>query len=297
MVEHPFDIAPGTGDGAGETADDPPRATATPRPRDGREAHRSERDVRLLASSSSGRDPPARPRRCPRSRSTCRPPPGWDRIEIRPGMADRRSIDSRSDRPLKDDQVLTAAWTQTQESRVPRERPQRKLDLNIPPQLPGSEAPRIVLPTDRAAVRRGDRPHLSGAAAPAGRAQGAAGARRKAVHAGRLPAPGRRQQPDAPPGGLGRRGGQGRPDPGEDLPQPRSSVPGGPVEQQQHGRRPGRCHRPADHHGRQNEARGGRRPDEPGQRGPGPEEAPAATWPRRCATPISPCWSTSRPWS
>jgi cobalt-zinc-cadmium efflux system outer membrane protein len=58
---------------------------------------------------------------------------------------------------MKDDRVLlAAAWTETQAAPITPavgDR-QRKLDLNIPPQLPGSEAPRIVLPTERAAVDR-----------------------------------------------------------------------------------------------------------------------------------------------
>jgi cobalt-zinc-cadmium efflux system outer membrane protein len=52
--------------------------------------------------------------------------------------------------------VLAAAWTEAQEPSAlpPVGAGQRKLDLNIPPQLPGSEAPRIVLPTERTAVDR-----------------------------------------------------------------------------------------------------------------------------------------------
>ena len=62
---------------------------------------------------------------------------------------------------LKDKDVQTVAWTGPQlgpnsrEAMQPRDLAnQKRLDLNIPPELPGSEAPRITIPSDRAA---GDR--------------------------------------------------------------------------------------------------------------------------------------------
>ncbi len=59
---------------------------------------------------------------------------------------DRRAL------PLKDDQVLAAAWTQP----APGDPGgmQRKLDLEISQRVPGSEAPRVVLPRDPDAADR-----------------------------------------------------------------------------------------------------------------------------------------------
>jgi cobalt-zinc-cadmium efflux system outer membrane protein len=54
--------------------------------------------------------------------------------------------------PPKDDRVLAAAWTQPAPG-APRVG-QPRLDLEISPRLPGSEAPRIVLPREAAAVER-----------------------------------------------------------------------------------------------------------------------------------------------
>jgi cobalt-zinc-cadmium efflux system outer membrane protein len=62
---------------------------------------------------------------------------------------------ARRDEPLKDDAVQTAAWTESQTGPSDPEVPQRKkLDVHIPPQVPGSEAPLIVLPKDRAEMDR-----------------------------------------------------------------------------------------------------------------------------------------------
>jgi outer membrane protein, heavy metal efflux system len=58
---------------------------------------------------------------------------------------------SRSDAPLEDDQVLAAAWTQPPGPPGPAG---RKLDLEISPLLPGSEAPRIVVPKEPDAAER-----------------------------------------------------------------------------------------------------------------------------------------------
>ena len=121
---------------------------------------------------------------------------------------------------LKDDQVLTAAWTQPGPGPGAREPRSGSSTWRSRRGSRGRRRRGSCCRRDRAALRARNRPHLSRAPAPAGRAEGAAGTGRKAVHAGRPPAPGRRQQPDAPPGRLGRRSGQGQPDPGEDLPQP-----------------------------------------------------------------------------
>ena len=131
--------------------------------------------------------------------------------------------------PLRDEPVQTASWAQPQPGPSgPTGTPATQV-LRIPPRLPGSEAPEIHISTQRTAAEI--EPHISGAPSPAGRAEGAARAGRKALHACRSPAPGRGQQPDAPPGGLGRRSRQGQPDPGQDLPQPDNRLHADPLEQ------------------------------------------------------------------
>ena len=55
---------------------------------------------------------------------------------------------ARQDAPHQDGDVHTAAWTESQEGPSRPGATQRKLDLQIPPQVPGSEAPRIDLPRD-----------------------------------------------------------------------------------------------------------------------------------------------------
>ncbi|HKI19885.1 MAG TPA: TolC family protein, partial [Isosphaeraceae bacterium] len=68
---------------------------------------------------------------------------------------------TRRELPLKDKNVQTAAWTGPQpdpSSREPMGRQdlarQNRLDLKIPPELPGSEAPPIKIPIERAAGER-----------------------------------------------------------------------------------------------------------------------------------------------
>ena len=196
-----------------------------------------------------------------RSQPSSRPPPGW-----------KRSRDSsRPAVPLKDDAVQTVAWTQPQPGPGGPSPPPGRYQLTVPPKVPGSEAPRIVLPRDTAAAAREiDRLYPDLPPLPV-RAGCAAGARREALYAGRLPAPGRRQQPDHRPGCLGCRSGQGKPDPGQDLPQSQNRLLADTDECEQHGRHDRRSHRPAHHHGGQTEARLGRGPEGPGQRHPGPE--------------------------
>jgi len=76
------------------------------------------------------------------------------------------SVESPNDRarrklPLKDQNVQTVAWTEPQLGPSRREAiergnlaQQKKLDLNIPTEIPGSEAPRIKIPVDRVAGER-----------------------------------------------------------------------------------------------------------------------------------------------
>jgi len=69
---------------------------------------------------------------------------------------------ARRDAPLKDDHVLAAAWTEPQPEPSPAgaaqlERDlasQRKLDVSIPPRLPGSEAPRLELRAESDAAKQ-----------------------------------------------------------------------------------------------------------------------------------------------
>jgi len=56
--------------------------------------------------------------------------------------------------PLRDGAVRQVAWTLTAPGAGPQGGSPRKLDLNIPPGLPGSEAPRVELPRDNAKIDR-----------------------------------------------------------------------------------------------------------------------------------------------
>jgi cobalt-zinc-cadmium efflux system outer membrane protein len=56
--------------------------------------------------------------------------------------------------PPRDEAVQTAVWRETQQEAGMAIATARKPDLNIPPQLPGSEAPRIEFPTEKAAAER-----------------------------------------------------------------------------------------------------------------------------------------------
>jgi len=58
----------------------------------------------------------------------------------------------REDVPLTDDGVQLAGRAESSDEPGTPGASQRKLDLNIPPQLPGSEAPRVVLPRDKATL-------------------------------------------------------------------------------------------------------------------------------------------------
>ena len=187
MVEHPFDVAP--------------EAEAEP------------------AKTESGGDTGGEAAAISRTGETPAQVPDIPNAEHTAARMEPRRDAIRHNQPIRDDQILTVSWTQPQTGPNNREATQRKLDLNIPPRVPGSEAPRIVLPQESRAADARNRPPLSGASSPAGRAEGAARAGRKALHLVGLSAPGRRQQSDHRPGGSGCRSRQGHPDPGQDLPQ------------------------------------------------------------------------------
>jgi cobalt-zinc-cadmium efflux system outer membrane protein len=61
---------------------------------------------------------------------------------------------ARRDRPLEDQQVQTVAMAPSQRGQGDVQAPQPALKLEISPRIPGSEAPPIVLPRDRAAIER-----------------------------------------------------------------------------------------------------------------------------------------------
>lgn len=61
---------------------------------------------------------------------------------------------ARPEADLTDDGVQTAAWTESQTEPGSKGAGQRQLDLNIPPQFPGSEAPRVELSRDQATLER-----------------------------------------------------------------------------------------------------------------------------------------------
>ena len=67
-------------------------------------------------------------------------------------LLESQAAPDRQRRPLKDDAVQTAAWTQAQPGSRSLEDRSRTPDLRIPEQLPGSEAPLMKVPKDRAAA-------------------------------------------------------------------------------------------------------------------------------------------------
>jgi cobalt-zinc-cadmium efflux system outer membrane protein len=171
MVEHPFDVSP---EGATGTAKPPSGArTSDGAPSDARSGEKTAADPRasgvLLASASSRSRSGDRAALVPEV-STDAQTTAW--MESRRESARRdgplndaqgrrddtipllRPPQVRRDGPLKDDQVLTAAWTQPQPGLSGPGGPQRKLDLEISPRLPGAEAPRIVVPTEPGAAER-----------------------------------------------------------------------------------------------------------------------------------------------
>jgi outer membrane protein, heavy metal efflux system len=67
-------------------------------------------------------------------------------------LMESRGGTSARDEPVGDDDVETAAFRESQlEGPGPPGTRPRRLDLNIPPQVPGSEAPRVVVSRDKAA--------------------------------------------------------------------------------------------------------------------------------------------------
>jgi cobalt-zinc-cadmium efflux system outer membrane protein len=146
LVDHPFDVAP-------ELATEAAKSPSETRTRDSpssisRSGEKTVADPHaravLLAGASS------------RSRSgetTALVPPVPTDVQTTALLESQRDL-VRPDAPLKDDQVVAAAWTQPQPGPRGPGAAQRKLDLEISPQLPGSEAPRIVLPTEDDAAER-----------------------------------------------------------------------------------------------------------------------------------------------
>jgi cobalt-zinc-cadmium efflux system outer membrane protein len=122
MADHPFDIAP-------ESANEGAKPSSEAHTRDS-----------TSSNSRSGEKTAPVPEVPTDVRTTA-----WMELQTDP---------ARRDAPLKDDDVQAAAWTESQTEPSRPGATQRKLDLNIPPQLPGSEAPRVVLPRERAAVDR-----------------------------------------------------------------------------------------------------------------------------------------------
>lgn len=155
MVEHPFDIAPEPTAPAPSspaqvpTSDraSPPAAVSPPAPRTTSIAPNGApavtdggKDAVLLTGTSSGA-------RVVERASFLREVNNDRPSDKGPELA----ADSERPRvPLKDNEALAAAWTQPAPGTPPGQ--QRKLDLELSPRLPGSEAPRIVLPRDRQAA-------------------------------------------------------------------------------------------------------------------------------------------------
>jgi cobalt-zinc-cadmium efflux system outer membrane protein len=128
MVEHPYDIAPAPTKDAGRSSSDAQKTDST-------------------SSNAPSDRAPAPGIKLPTYVETT----AWIEPNKERGQPDR---------PLKDINLGTAAWWEPQAgpdrpgATPPEPRRQRTLDLNIPPRVPGSEAPRIVLPNERAALER-----------------------------------------------------------------------------------------------------------------------------------------------
>ena len=122
LVDHPFDIAP---------------ERATEAAKSSSEAH-----TRDSTSSSS------------RSGEKTAPVPEIPTDVQTTAWMESQTDPARGDVPLKDDDVQTAAWMESQRGPSTPGPMQRKLDLSIPPELPGSEAPRVQLPKEKAALER-----------------------------------------------------------------------------------------------------------------------------------------------
>jgi cobalt-zinc-cadmium efflux system outer membrane protein len=177
LVAQPFDIAPEAAKSAPEAAnrDSAPSPPAAALPRDSTSSSSRSGEPtasgpgrsRILLASAASR---------PSSDDATAPETGQSVMPSAPGtsvatpvkkaalvtdvptdvqtsaMMESRRDAARPGVPLKDDNVLAAAWTQPAPGDTAAG--QRKLDLEISPRLPGSEAPRIVLPRDSAAKER-----------------------------------------------------------------------------------------------------------------------------------------------
>jgi cobalt-zinc-cadmium efflux system outer membrane protein len=122
LADHPFDVAP-------ESTKEAVKSSAEVRSSDG-------------VSASSRSSPPTAPEAQPATdvRTTA-----W--MEVPRDSAER-------DVPVIDEGVLKAAGMPSQPVPALPEGERPKLDLHIPPQIPGSEAPLLVLPKERAARDR-----------------------------------------------------------------------------------------------------------------------------------------------
>ena len=187
---------------------------------------------------------------------TCRPSPGW-------------SLDSRP---------------------TSRRLARQRLDLNIPPEIPGSEARRLELPKEPAAKQREierlfpELPPLPAEPIPVPGPNG------QALYLGRLAADRRRQQPATSASRRDVEAARGNMIQANAYPNPTVSYQIHAVEQRQHagGRRLWR--RPDDQDRRKARACKRPRPRWLCTTPNWPCGGPAAIWPPRSATPTSPSW-------
>ena len=119
MANHPFDIAPEGATEAAKPAEAPKSDTTT-------------------SSTRTSPKPPAVPE-APTDVQTS-------------AMLDSRREPAQRQKPLKDDALMTAAWKQIQPGTGVPGAGQRTPDLQIPKQVPGSEAPEIKIPRDPVAA-------------------------------------------------------------------------------------------------------------------------------------------------
>jgi cobalt-zinc-cadmium efflux system outer membrane protein len=146
MVEYPFDVAPQNAMEARKPPSEaPPSDRTSSTSRSGEKAAPDTRSHAVLLAGAPSR-----------SRSGEKPalvPEVPTDVQTTALMESHRNP-ARPDAPLRDDRVLAAAWTQPPAGPSGSFAAQRKLDLEISPHLPGSEAPRIMLPRDPAAAER-----------------------------------------------------------------------------------------------------------------------------------------------
>jgi cobalt-zinc-cadmium efflux system outer membrane protein len=147
LVAHPFDATPAPATGPARSAAESPGGRGTPSDaRSGRptaEVAATPVDVRTTAMLGSPGDRARRDGALQEVRGL--------HDEVIPLL---RPVDVGPGIPHKDHFVQTASWTPAQSGAVGAGGPQRQLDLQISPRLPGAEAPRIVLPRDRVAAER-----------------------------------------------------------------------------------------------------------------------------------------------